>query len=71
MDEFAYLIPLDCRTSTPVAARKRTLKGLLGSGGGGKDLADINPSPPRISPPRRKRMSPGVRGKACKERKAI
>ena len=55
MDEFAYVIPLDCLTSTPVAARKRTLKkGLLGSGGGGTDLAGINPSPPRISSPRRK-----------------
>jgi hypothetical protein len=25
IDDFAYLIPLDCKTSTPVAARRRTL----------------------------------------------
>jgi len=59
MDEFAYLIPLDCLTSTPVAPRKRTLrKGLLGSGGGGVDLAGINSSPPMITPPRKTRMFP-------------
>ena len=56
IDDFAYLIPLDCPTSTPTAARKRTLKVLPGSGGGGTDLSPINFSPPRISSPRRKRM---------------
>ena len=57
IDDFAYLIPLNCPTSTPAAARKRTSsKFLLGSGGGGTGLSPINVSPPRISPPRRKRM---------------
>jgi hypothetical protein len=47
-DAFAFVIPLDCVTSTPVAARKRVLKKvLLGSGGG--DLARVSPSPPRTS----------------------
>lgn len=61
IDDFAYLIPLDCRTSTPVAARKRNLKGLLGSGRSWTNLAGINPSPspPKISSPR-KRMPLGM-----------
>ncbi len=54
-DGFAFAIPLDCVTSTPVAARKRVLKKVLqGSGAGGGDLGRVSPSPPRTS--KRKRI---------------
>lgn len=45
VDDFAFVIPLDCRTSTPVASRKRP--GLPSSGGGPTALAGR----PRIQAP--------------------
>jgi hypothetical protein len=60
LDDFAFVIPLNCATSTPVAARKRALKkGLLSSGSGaGAAALGVGPSPRRITSPR-KRILPG------------
>jgi hypothetical protein len=44
VDEFAFLIPLDCKTSTPLAARRRARalkKGLLGGSDEGRDGLDV------------------------------
>ena len=51
---FEFVIPLDCPSSTPVRQRAFMKKGLLGSGGGGTDLATDLLSPPRWSFPKRK-----------------
>lgn len=61
LNDFAFVIPLDCATSAPVAARKRaSKKGSLGSGSGAgaAALASVGPSPRRITLPR-KRILPG------------
>jgi hypothetical protein len=61
LDDFAFVIPLDCPTSTPVAAGKRaSKKDSLGSGAGAGAAASagVGPSPRRITSPRT-RILPG------------
>jgi hypothetical protein len=48
LDDFAFIIPLDCKTSTPVASRKRKISPNPGA-------AAVNRSPHEIIVPRDKR----------------